>query len=108
SRDSTVNPSRGLYLNGGFDVAGTALGGDEEFYRFQTKDSYYIPFKRKSVLELRFRSGIIDAYGDTDRVPIFERFFAGGARSIRGYNERKVGPLDSVTEDAIGGEAMMV
>lgn len=108
SRDSTINPSRGLYLNGGVDFAGGALAGDKDFYRIQTRDSYYVPLKYKSVLEFRFRTGIVDSYGDSDKVPIFERFFAGGARSIRGYNERKIGPLDPVTEDAIGGEAMMV
>ena len=52
--------------------------------------------------------GIADAYGDSDSVPIFERFFAGGAKTIRGYDERQVGPLDSVTEDPIGGESMLV
>ena len=30
------------------------------------------------------------------------------ARSIRGYDERKVGPLDSATNDPTGGESMFV
>ncbi|MCK5178546.1 MAG: BamA/TamA family outer membrane protein, partial [Candidatus Omnitrophica bacterium] len=62
--------------------------------------------KFDSVLELRTRIGYVDAYGDSAAVPIFERFFAGGARSIRGYNERKVGPLDTNTNDPIGGEGL--
>ena len=49
----------------------------------------------------------MDAYGDSSKVPIFERFFAGGAKSIRGYDERKVGPLDTSTGDPIGGEALL-
>jgi outer membrane protein insertion porin family len=30
--------------------------------------------------------------GDNDEVPIEDRFFAGGARSVRGYQERILGP----------------
>jgi outer membrane protein insertion porin family len=54
------------------------------------------------------KAGIVDAYGDSNKVPIFERFFAGGARTIRGYDERGVGPLDPLTGDPIGGESMAI
>jgi len=57
------------------------------------------------VLESRIRAGLVDAYGNTDEVPIFERFFAGGSNTIRGYRERRVGPLDPNTNDPVGGEA---
>ena len=107
STDSVFNPTKGLVLNGGTDFAGGGLGGDKDFYRIQGRGSYYIPFKFKSVLELRLRAGIVDAYGDSEKVPIFERFFSGGARSIRGYDERQVGPLDSSTGDPVGGEGLL-
>ena len=107
STDSKFSPSKGLILSGGADFAGGIFGGDKDFYRLQARGNYYIPLKFKSVLEFRVRGGIVDAYGDSSKVPIFERFFAGGARSIRGYDERKVGPLDSSTGDPIGGEALM-
>ena len=106
STDSQFSPTKGLVVGGGADFAGTFLGGDKEFYRLQARGSYYIPLKFNSVLELRARAGFVDAYGDSTTVPIFERFFAGGARSIRGYNERKVGPLDANTTDPIGGEGL--
>jgi len=41
-------------------------------------------------------------------VPIYERFFAGGANTVRGYKERSIGPRDANTGDPIGGEAMLV
>jgi outer membrane protein insertion porin family len=106
STDSHLSPTKGLVLGGGADFAGTFLGGDKDFYRLQGRANYYIPLKFESVLEFRTRAGFVDAYGDSTKVPIFERFFAGGARSIRGYNERKVGPLDSNTNDPIGGEGL--
>jgi len=107
STDSKFSPTTGLILSSGADFAGGALGGDKDFYRLQARGNYYVPLNFKSVLEFRVRGGIVDAYGDSSKVPIFERFFAGGARSIRGYDERKVGPLDSSTGDPIGGEALM-
>ena len=107
-RDSIYNPTTGYVVDGGVDVAGGFFGGDKDFYRIQTKASYYVPLKFKSVLQVSLRAGIVDAYDDSTTVPIFERFFAGGARTIRGYEERKVGPLDENTTDPIGGEAMIV
>jgi len=108
SRDSIFSPTKGLVLSGTVDYAGGLLGGDKDFYRFQTKANYLIPMPNDSVLEFRLRTGFADSYGDSDEVPIYERFFAGGAKTIRGYNERKVGPLDAATNDPIGGESLLV
>ncbi len=108
TRDSVFNPTSGLYLSGNIDIAGGPMLGDKDYYRVTTKTSYNIPLKWKSVLELRLRTGVMDNYGDSDQVPIYERFYAGGARTIRGYDERKVGPLDSATDDPIGGESLLV
>ena len=108
TRDSIFNTTKGYVLNGNFDIAGGALGGDKDFYRWQGRGNYYIPLKYDSVLEFRGHMGIVNDYGDSNKVPIFERFFAGGAKTIRGYNERKVGPLDNATEDPIGGESIFV
>ena len=41
-------------------------------------------------------------------MPIFERYFAGGTNTIRGFRERRVGPLDAQSNDPIGGESMLV
>lgn len=108
SRDNVFSPKKGFVVRGDFDIAGGVLGGDKDFYRVQGSASYYIPLKFNSVIEIASRVGIVDAYGSSDKVPIFERFFAGGSSTIRGYEERKVGPLDSTTSDPIGGEALVV
>jgi len=111
-RDSPVVPTTGWVIDNGADLAGGFLGGDKDFYRLQTGGSFFIPVRVGedwlSVIEISGKTGIVHAYGDSDRVPIFERYFTGGASSIRGYNERKVGPLDPGSGDSIGGEAMLV
>ena len=63
---------------------------------------------RDRVIEMRVRSGLVDAHGDSSKVPIFERFFAGGGNTIRGFEERGVGPVDPGTKDPIGGEALFL
>ncbi len=110
-RDSPIAPTTGWVFTNSADLAGGFLGGDKDFYRLQTSGSYYFPVKFNelvSVVQLSARTGVVKSYSDTNAVPIFERFFAGGQNSIRGYNERKVGPLDVNTEDPIGGETILL
>ncbi|MCM8811471.1 MAG: outer membrane protein assembly factor BamA [Candidatus Omnitrophica bacterium] len=108
-RDNVFNPTSGYLFSTNAEVAGSVLGGDKDFWRWTGTASYDVePFIDNQVLELRANLGIVNEYGDSDAVPIFERFFAGGADSIRGYQERRVGPKDVVTNDPVGGEALAV
>jgi outer membrane protein insertion porin family len=108
TRDSRFDPMRGLFLFTSGDLAGGIFGADRDFYRLQAGGSYYLPHLDLLVLESRVRAGIVDAYGEDDEVPIFERFFGGGAGTIRGFEERRVGPRDRFSNDPIGGEALLV
>lgn len=108
SRDNVFDPTRGDILSGSLEGAGGAFGGDKDFYKFIGRASHYFPMFGGSVLEIRGRVGLADAYGDSDKLPIYERFFAGGSYTIRGYEERKIGPIDSVSKDPLGGESMLV
>ncbi len=53
----------------------------------------------------RIEAGVAEEYGDSDFVPLFDRFFAGGSSSVRGYDYREVGPR--VDGDPIGGKAKL-
>ncbi|MBN2483541.1 MAG: outer membrane protein assembly factor BamA [Candidatus Omnitrophica bacterium] len=108
TRDNVFNPSEGFYFTNSFQFTGGFMGGDKDFNKLFSRFSVYLPLFKKSVFELRTRVGLADPFDNTDTVPIYERFFAGGASTIRGYNERKIGPIDPVTEDPIGGEALFV
>ena len=108
SRDNVFSTSKGIYLNNIFQVFGGPLCGDKDFIKYFSRLSFYIPAPKKSVVELRLRGGIALDFGDTTKIPIYERFFAGGASTVRGYRERKVGPIDRNTEDPVGGDKMLV
>ncbi len=106
TRDNVFSPSRGIYINNSFDITGA--GGEKDFIRFMSRFSKFFPLLRRSVLEFRFRLGIEETFSNTDKVPLYSRFFAGGASTIRGYHERKIGPIDPVTHDPIGGESLFI
>jgi outer membrane protein insertion porin family len=107
SRDNVFDPKKGNIFSGSFEEAGGVLGGDKDFFKFIGRASHYFPLLRNSALELRARVGITKPYGNSDYVPIYERFFAGGAYTIRGYQERKIGPI-AASKDPLGGESMFV
>ncbi len=109
TRDNIFNPRRGFLVENGVELAGTALGGDKDFWKWTGSGAvFFEPFRENQVLEFHGTFGLSNELSDTQAVPIFERFFAGGADSIRGFKERRVGPRDPVTGDPIGGEALAV
>jgi len=108
TRDSVFNPTRGANLVGMVKYAGGGLGGDKNFLKYTASTGFYFMPWKTNVLELKFRAGAVDDFGDSDKVPIYERFFAGGANTIRGYRERRIGPRDASSKDPIGGKSMLI
>ena len=106
SRDNVFNARKGNFITAAFDFAG--LGGDKSYLKFFGRASHYFPMPRGAVLEVRGRLGLAEPYGNTTSMPIYERFFAGGAYTIRGYEERKVGPIDPGSQEPLGGASMLV
>ena len=100
--DSRVFPTRGNVLEMSLSRAGV-LGGDFDFTKvstsfvnFWTLDEDF--FNRKTVLSIRIESGIIL---ENNEAPVFERFYAGGHRTIRGFDFRGAGPRGRVDPDQI-------
>ncbi|OIO37107.1 MAG: outer membrane protein assembly factor BamA [Candidatus Omnitrophica bacterium CG1_02_49_10] len=108
TRDNVYTPSKGYILSGIAEGAGSMLGGDKDFYRYIGSGNIYFDMHSKNVLELKLKAGIVEEYGDSSSVPIYERFFAGGANTIRGYRERRVGPTDPASGDPVGGGALLI
>lgn len=108
NRDNVFDTAKGNLITSAWTVAGGPLGGDKDFWKIFGRASHYFPLWMGSVLELRLRLGLSDTYSNTEKVPIYERFFAGGANTIRGYHERKIGPIDSVSEDPLGGNSLLI
>ncbi|MCX5696017.1 MAG: outer membrane protein assembly factor BamA [Candidatus Omnitrophica bacterium] len=107
NRDSVFEPRKGNYLSSSMELAGGPLSGDKDYWKFSSRASHYFPMPHNASLEVRGRVGLASPYGDSDHIPIYERFFAGGAYTIRGYEERSVGPVDS-SSNPLGGASMLI
>ncbi len=105
SRDSVFFPQAGSDNEVSLEVAGSVFGGDVEFWRFTTGSNWYFKHIWETVLAIRARGGYIDRYGATKTVPLYERFYLGGANTVRGYDEWEVGPKDKFGNPE-GGKTM--
>lgn len=106
TRNNIINPSKGLLLSFSEELIGSILGGDEDFYIFSSNYTQYWSLFKKHVIEFRLRLATSQSFGGSDTVPVFDRFFAGGLGTVRGYNFRRVGPLEG--GDAIGGKTLAI
>ena len=86
----------------------TVPGSDLEYYKLNFRYLHYIPLGKVTTLSLNTSLGYGDGYGDTSRLPPFKNYFAGGSRTVRGYDSNSLGPRDTVTGDPIGGDRMII
>lgn len=102
TRDDRFDPTRGHRYAATVEQAG-ALGGDYDFTRLTLRAGWHVPLwwpedrAAAHVLSVGGRLGFIA--GDA---PIFERFYAGGTYTMRGFDYRGVGP--HVGDEPVGGD----
>ncbi len=82
SRDDLFNPHQGRYVSGSYQIAGGILGGDNQFNKAQLEIRQYIPVMKNKTIALRVWGGMLDG-----SAPTTDYFYAGGADTIRGYQE---------------------
>lgn len=119
ARDNVFLTTRGNRTELSAEVVGGPQGGDISVYKLGAKTTFYFPFFNGHVLELLGAAGVVDAFGSTrgsgptvteangavikvDDVPIFDRYFLGGANTMRGFAYRKISPKD-VQGEPVGG-----
>ena len=104
TRNNFFIPSRGNRSEMALTLAGGPLGAETDLYELSLRSSQYWSAWWDHVLSLRVQVASVEEYGDADNVPIFDRLFQGGARSLRGFEFREVGPKDELGEP-IGGKS---
>jgi len=115
-RNSSFFPTDGTLVSVFGRVSGGVLGCDSDVYGAGFNLRRYEPLWYNHVLSFNVRYETVDSYGDTEEVPITEKLFAGGGRTLRGFDYRDVGPkatrtvtLSDGTEDIyhrpIGGRS---
>lgn len=103
TRDSNQTPREGSKVDVGLNYAG--VGGDVNTITFSASGQKYWNLKWDTILSVNAEIGMVDSTNDED-VPIFDRQFLGGARTMRGFEFRDIGPRDAASKEVIGGNSM--
>ncbi|MFH1799618.1 MAG: outer membrane protein assembly factor BamA [Candidatus Omnitrophota bacterium] len=106
NRDNVFSPTKGRVLNLAGELVGSFLGGDQEFYILRSGYTEYLTFHKKHQIEFQARLATSQAFGKSSTTPAYDRFFAGGLGTVRGFNYRRVGPQEN--GEAIGGQTLAV
>jgi outer membrane protein assembly complex protein YaeT len=106
STDDLFQPSRGEVVSFNADQAGGFWGGRYEFFKLTGEAKKYFPIGWDTIFAGRLKLGVADAIGSKKNYPLFERFFAGGQSSVRGFGRRRLGPLNSADEP-LGGLSLL-
>ncbi len=69
-------------------------GGDLTYFKVSAKDQHYFSIAKDLVFKVMASAAYGDGYGDTDQLPFFENYFAGGVNSVRGFKDNTLGPRD--------------
>ncbi len=117
-RDDPTDSTEGVYNTLDVSLASGLWGSQPDFFRALLQNSTYHRLSRRVVLARTVQLGMNIPWADTDldgvasgtfgvrpdpRIPISERYFAGGANSHRGFPFNQSGPRDPATGFPIGG-----
>jgi outer membrane protein insertion porin family len=86
----------------------TLPNSDVEYYKITYRNKIYFPINRSVTTLVRTDVAYGDGYGDNKIYPFFERFYAGGLRTVRGFDSNSLGPRDNLTNKPIGGDIRTV
>lgn len=107
SRDSNQQPRSGHKVDLGLIYAGGLLAGDVDTLTFSGSGTKHWGLPFDTILTARGSFAVVDSHGGNKSIPIFERQFLGGARDLRGFQFRDIGPRDdtglNATQEVLGG-----
>ena len=112
SRNRFFNPNSGSVQRLSLEVA--LPGSTVEYYKLFYTGTKYFPLTRRMAISISADFGYGDIYGGQGGqgfgLPFFEHFFAGGVRSVRGYEDNTLGPRTTTTfpPDPDTGEVLVI
>ncbi len=108
TRDSALFPKRGTLQR--VTLLASVPGSDLQFYRLSYRYDRYMPLGHDYIFRLLGDTGYGDGFGDTPTMPFFENFFAGGPKSVRGFEQNTLGARETANPDSdpIGGNIKLV
>jgi len=100
NRDRFLDPQNGWLNELAVEYAGGFIGGKTSFIKLTTDHRYFQKIYGL-VLANAIRAGYAEGLRSNRQNPIisFERFYAGGSTTVRGYAERSLGPRNTQRGD---------
>ncbi len=111
TRNRAYFPTDGgqLSLNG--EVAMPVTDSSHSFYKLRLKEQHFFPLAKYLTFSVDGELDYADVYGDNNILAPYERYYAGGVFTVRGYRTNTMfstpGTLDSLG-DPLGGNARML
>lgn len=98
-------PTKGYSQSASLEVG--IPGSDLSYYRALYNAKWYQPLTddRYWIVSLKGRLGYGGELGDNE-YPFYKHFYAGGLKTVRGYEQNSLGPRDSL-DDPFGGDVMI-
>ncbi|MFW2372804.1 MAG: outer membrane protein assembly factor BamA, partial [Gammaproteobacteria bacterium] len=106
TRNRTVFANQGSQHVVSLDM--TAPHSELEYYKLSYRAKVYFNMTSDLTLMLRSDLGYGDGYNDTDSLPLYSRYYAGGLRTVRGFENNSLGPRDKESNDPRGGDIRTV
>jgi len=107
TRNKMVLADKGILQSIATTVSIPSFGNSLEFYKINYKAQWFKNIYKDYILTLGADLGYGDSYGDTSALPFFENFYAGGPKTVRGYEDNTLGPRDSA-DRPLGGDTKIV
>ncbi len=101
TRNRTFFASRGTLHQLGVDIK--IPGSDLEYYAANYRLQHYVNLPGKFFIEMNANLSLADNYKSDSVVPPYEHYFAGGSRTVRGYDDGSLGPRDTPFDNPFGG-----
>lgn len=80
-------------------------GSDLNYYSATYRAEQYVPLPFRFIFSATASVGLVDDYKKSkDEVPPYEYLFAGGSRTVRGYDDGSLGPHDTPFDNPLGGQ----
>ena len=105
-RNDPFDPARGWFSSANVELSRPGLGSELNFLRSYLQLYHFSPLRGGLVVASAARLGMARTFQGETLIPS-ERFFAGGATSVRGYSENNLGAR-SIFGDAEGGQALFI
>jgi outer membrane protein insertion porin family len=101
TRNRIVFPESGTDINLSSEIA--VPGGEVSYYKLNYRQQVFFELYNPLILHLDGSLSYGDGLLDTDRLPFYEHYYAGGGQSVRGFRDNSLGPRDEENDRTVGG-----